>query len=183
MKYSLLIAGALALTATVSWAQDADDSHQAQAGTRIGRVFIGDTKAAVGRRLGKPARTFTLGRGLTSQLWRSKTVGDQGARNTLEVVYRSGIVTQIEVTSLVFQTPGGLSLSSTRDSWENTYGTPTASTYSYSHSRKRYIDWKSKGIALEMVRGDEQGDDWVYQTLIVHKKGNSVVVDAGGTRE
>ncbi len=183
MKHSLFIAGTLSLLATGALAQNTDDSHQAQAGTRIGRVFIGDTKAAVGRRLGKPSRVFDLGHGLTSQLWRGKTAGDQGARNTLEVVYRSGIVTQIEATSLIFATPKGLSLSSPRSRWENTYGTPIVSTYDYAHTRKRYIDWKVKGIALELVRGDEQGDDWTYQTLIVHKKGVSVVPDQGGTRE
>lgn len=184
MKHSLFIIGLLATTAVSAHAQKAEDSHQVQAGTRIGRVFIGDTKGAVGRRLGKPTGTFTLGSGLTSQLWRGKTAGDLGTRNTLEVVFRGGIVSQIEATSLVFQTAGGLSLSSRRSRWENTYGTPTVSTYTYgSGQRKRYLDWKSKGIAIELVRGDEQGADWTYQTLIVHKKAIPVVVDRGGTRE
>ncbi|RYX86255.1 hypothetical protein EON83_03260 [bacterium] len=181
MKNSLYIASALVLIPTLAWSQDTDDSHTVQAGTRVGRIFIGDTKGAVARRLGKPTRAFTLGSGLTSQLWRGKTVGDLGARNTLEVVYRNGIVTQVEATSLVFETPGGLSLSSARSKWENTYGRPLVSTYNYrSGNRKRYIDWKAKGIALELVQGPDAGDEWTYQTLIVHKKGVAVVPDKNG---
>jgi hypothetical protein len=190
MKFSLYIAGVLALIPTDSWAQKTDDSHQAQAGTRIGRVFIGDTRSAVGRRLGKPTRTLNLGQSLVSQIWRSKRVGDTGTYNTVEVVYRNGIVSQIEATSLVFKTPSGLSLTSPRASWERSYGTPSVSTYSFEtgkYLRKRYLDWKSKGVALELVEegGDTEASptSWVYQTLIVHRKGAPVLVDVGGQRE
>lgn len=187
MKTPFSIVGVLALIAASANGQEADapDNHQAQAGLRIGRVFIGDTRGAVGRRLGKPTKTFVLGSGLTSQLWRSTKTGDQGARNTLEVVYKGSIVSQIEATSLVFQTPKGLSLSSARSSWESTYGKPIVSTFGYDDgSRKRYLDWKSKGIALELTQmGEDEGNNWTYQTLIVHKKGIAVVPDKGGTRE
>lgn len=187
MKHTLWIAGFLAVIGIGAIAQAADDTHQAQAGTRIGRVFIGDTKGAVGRRLGKPTRSFDLGEGLTSQLWRGKTTGDQGARNTLEVVFRGGIVSQIEVTSLIFKTPSNLSLASSRSQWERVYGKPVTTTYNYrQYGRKRYIDWKSKGIAVELLADEDEtraNDGWIYQTLIVHKKGVPVVVDRGGTRE
>ncbi len=185
MKHSLFFAGTLAFLTLGASAAPAPDNHQAQGGSRIGRVFIGDTRAAVGRRLGAPTRTFSLGKGLTSQLWRGKKPGDTGNRNTLEVVYRSGVVIQIEATSLIFNTPGGLSLGSSRGDWEDTYGNPSVSTYDYeSGSTKRYLDWKSKGIALELVQnGDSEDEDtWTYQTLIVHRKGYSVIADRGGER-
>lgn len=172
----------LALSAS---AQDIEDNHVAAPGERVGRVFIGDTKGAVVRRLGPPSRTFTLGRGLNSQLWRSKRPGDTGGRNTLEVVYRGGVTTQIEGTSLVWQTPSGLSLSSTRAQWEDRLGTPSVSTFDYDNgSRKRYLDWRRAGIALELVQaGDTNSDDWTYQKIIVHRRGNPVVPTRGGTRE
>jgi hypothetical protein len=188
MKYSLYIAGTLAAMTTIASSQNANDAYTAQAGTHIGRVFIGDTRAAVGRRLGPPTRTLNLGRSLVSQVWRSKRVGDTGTYNTVEVVYRGGIVSQIEATSLAFKTPGGLSLASKRASWERAYGTPSVSTYSYAtgkYLRKRYLDWKSRGIALELVEegGDTEASptSWVYQTLIVHRRGVSVLADLGGT--
>ncbi len=185
MKHSLFLAGALAVSTLGAFAQTAPDNHQAQAGVRLGRVFIGDSRAAVGRRLGKPTRTFTLGRGLTSQLWRGKKPGDTGRLNTLEVVYRSGVVIQIEATSLVFKTPGGLSLSSARDEWEDAYGKPAQTDYYYDSSgaRKRYLDWKRSGIALELLESGDGGGEFTYQTLIVHRKGYSVIPDRGGVRE
>lgn len=186
MKHSLYLVGTLAVWTLGVAAQTAPDNHQAQGGTHVGRVFIGDTRGAVGRRLGPATKSFTLGKGLTSQIWRGKKPGDTGNRNTLEVVYKNGIVRQIEATSLVFKTPGGLSLSSSRGDWEDEYGTPSVSTYIYDDgARKRYLDWKSKGIALELLNSDDSEDanSWTYQTLIVHKKGLPVLPDRGGERE
>jgi hypothetical protein len=181
----------LFLTATVALAtlganaQSVPDNHIAAPGERIGRVFIGDTRAAVGRRLGPATKAFNLGRGLTSQMWRSKRVGDTGGYNTLEVVYRNGLATQVEGTSLVWNTPSGLSLSSSRADWEDRLGAPTQTTYNYdSGARKRYLDWRRAGIALELVQdGDSESNEWTYQTLIVHRKGVAVIPDRGGTRE
>ena len=188
MKHSLFLTGALAVLALGALAQDAPDNHQAQAGTRLGRVFVDDSRAAIGRRLGKPSRTFDLGHGLTSQLWRGKKPGDTGKRNTLEVVFQNGLVRQIEATSLVFQTAGGLSLSSSRGDWLDAFGTPVTTTYDFDNGdTKRYLDWKSKGIALELVAAPRDSAEdgplnWTYQTLIVHKRGMAVVPDQGGQR-
>jgi len=175
----------LCLLALGASAQDTADNHVASPGNRIGRVFIGDSKAAVERRLGPPSRKFVLGRGLNSELWRSKKPGDTGGRNTLEVVYRGGVATQIEGTSLVWQTPKGLSLSSSRSDWEDALGAPSVSTYDYDGgTRKRYLDWRRQGVALELVKsGDSDTDGWTYQKLIVHRTGNSVIPTKGGERE
>ena len=184
MKH-LFLTATLGLVALGASAQDIEDNHIASPGERIGRVFIGDTKGAVVRRLGAPSRTFSLGRGLTSQMWRSHRAGDTGDRNTLEVVYRNGVATQIEGTSLVWKTPSGLSLSSTRGDWEDRLGTPSVSTYDYDNGqRKRYLDWRRAGVALELVQDqDANSNEFTYQTLIVHRKGNAVIPDRGGSRE
>lgn len=185
MKH-LFLTGTIGLVALGAVAQDAPDNHQAQAGTRVGRVFIGDSRVAVGRRLGAPTKTFDLGHGLISQLWRGKKPGDTGNRNTLEVVYQNGLVRQIEATSLVFKTASGLSLSSSRADWEDKLGKPLVGTYDFDNGNtKRYLDWKSKGISLELIAApDSDGPtNWTYQTLIVHKKGVPVVPDQGGTRQ
>ena len=184
MKH-IFLAGTIGLLALGASAQSTPDNRLATAGERIGRVFIGDSRAAVGRRLGPVTKTFDLGRGLTSQMWRSKRVGDTGGYNTLEVVYRGGVAAQIEGTSLVWKTPSGLSLSSSRADWEDRLGAPSVSTYDYeSGARKRYLDWRRAGIALELVQdGDLESNQWTYQTLIVHRKGVAVLPDRGGTRE
>ena len=189
MKPSLYIMGAVVALAASAKAQNTpNDSYQAQAGLRLGRIFIGDTRAAVARRLGKPTSAFNLGRGLTSQVWRSRKLdADTGKHNTVEVVYRNGIVSQIEATSLVFKTPSKLSLTSSRVQWERVYGKPLVSTYDYNvNGRKRYLDWKAKGMAVELVEDEDEtraNDGWIYQTLIVHKRGVPVLVDVGGIRE
>jgi len=181
----LFLSSTLCLLALGASAQDTPDNHVAAPGERIGRVFIGDSKAAVERRLGPPSRKIVLGRGLNSELWRGKKPGDSGGRNTLEVVYRSGVATQIEGTSLVWKTPSGLSLSSSRGDWEDELGAPSVSTYDYRGGvRKRYLDWKDKGVAVELVKnGDSDSGGWTYQTLIVHRTGSPVIVDKGGERE
>jgi len=182
---TLFLSSTLCLLALGASAQDTPDNHVAAAGERIGRVFIGDSKAAVERRLGPPSRTFALGRGLSSELWRGKKPSDSGGRNTLEVVYRGGFATQIEGTSLVWKTPGGLSLSSSRADWEEGLGAPSVSTYDYRGGvRKRYLDWRRAGVALELVRGaDSDSSDWTYQKLIVHRTGSPVIPTKGGERE
>ncbi len=184
MKH-LFLTATLGLAALGASAQSVPDNRIASPGERIGRVFIGDSRAAVGRRLGPPTKSFDLGRGLSSQMWRSKRVGDTGGYNTLEVVYRNGLATQLEGTSLVWKTPSGLSLSSSRADWEDRLGAPSVSTYDYdSGARKRYLDWRRAGVALELVQdGDSDSSEWTYQTLIVHRKGVSVIPDRGGTRE
>lgn len=184
MKH-LFLTASVALVALGASAQSTPDNHIAAPGERIGRVFIGDTRAAIGRRLGPATKSFSLGRGLASQMWRSKRVGDTGGYNTLEVVYRNGLATQLEGTSLVWKTADGLSLSSSRADWEERLGTPTQTTYNYdSGARKRYLDWRRAGIALELVQdGDSDSSEFTYQTLIVHRSGNPVIPDRGGTRE
>ena len=188
MKHTLFLAGTLAALTIGAGAQTVPDNHLAEAGGRIGRVFIGDSKAAVGRRLGPATRSFALGRGLTSQLWRGKKANDAGRLNTLEIVYQNGAVRQIEGTSLMWQTPDGLSLASSRSEWEDAFGKPLVSTYGFDDgTRHRYLDWKAKGIALELVSApDEDGrttDKWTYQKLIVHRRGSAVIPTRGGTRE
>ncbi len=181
----LFLTATLGLVALGASAQSTPDNHIASPGERIGRVFVGDPRAAVGRRLGPATKSFDLGRGLSSQMWRSKRAGDTGGRNTLEVVYRNGVATQIEGTSLVWKTPSGLSLSSSRADWEDRLGTPSVSTYDYEGgARKRYLDWRRAGVALELVQdGDSDSNEFTYQTLIVHRSGNTVIPDRGGTRK
>ena len=158
-------------------------------GQHLGRVFLGDSKTAVHRRLGAPQRTFKLAGGLTSELWRSKPNksaeaedGEAPAHYTLEVVYKSGVVTQIEASNPVFRTSGGLATDSTPKAWLATLGKAPATKYRYSgdKSDQKYYDWASKGVALEL-QGDEASGYYGYiNTVIVHCKGAKVVVDSGG---
>ncbi len=188
MKQTFFLAGALAALTLGAGAQPTPDNHLAEPGVRVGRVFIGDSKAAVGRRLGAASRSFSFSHGLSSQVWRSKKRNDTGRPNTLEVVYQNGVVRQIEGTSLVWKTPDDVSLASSRSEWEDAYGKPLVSTYDFDGgTRKRYLDWKAKGIAVELVSAPREADDapdnWTYQTLIVHRKGNAVLPDRGGVLE
>lgn len=164
-------------------AQPTPDNRIVEPGVRIGRVFLGDTKAAVARRLGKPTKVFKLPGGFDSQLWRSNKEFAPGLRDTLEIVYRRGVVVQIEVTNPIFKTKNGLSISSLLANWRRKYGTATAQTRYYTdRSDQTYYDWRRAGIAIESVLDNPGGDtgEFVFKTLIVHRKGFAVVPDPGG---
>lgn len=152
------------------------DNLRIEPGKRIGRVFIGDTPGAVRRRLGKPSRSFKLGAGSTSELWRS-------GKYTLEVVYKAGHVIQIEATNPAFETADGLGLHSTVKSWAAQMGEDdTQSLYTYPNKpRMFYYDWKDQGLTLEATP-DKKGRLHLL-TVIVHREGGSVIPDKGGTSD
>lgn len=149
-------------------------------GQHIGRVFIGDSKAAVHRRLGTPQRTFKLAGGVTSELWRSKTgTNENGSPYTLEVLYRSGSVTQIETTNPAFKTQSGLSKASFMGEWNDFYENDKDLRISkYRYPRKptqMYQDWMKQGVAIEV-----EYTEATTHTVIVHRCGVPVIVDPGG---
>lgn len=170
----------LAATAQTVFAQSVPDNNQVVPGARIGRVFLGDSRAAVRRRLGKPLKTFALPGGMSSELWRAKTTGAYSIRHALEVVYKSGVVTQIETTNPIFQTKSGLSIDDFESDWSKIYGKPVSRVLDYAKRggiTQIYYDWKRSGIALE-TRAQGEGEENI--TLIVHRKGVAVVPDPGG---
>ena len=148
------------------------DNLLIEPGKRLGRVFIGDTSPAVRRRLGKPSRTFKLGAGTTSELWRS-------GKYTLEVVYKRGKVAQIEATNPVFQTASDMGLEDSVGEWLNAKGHDNIASARYSYPNKAdqtYYDWKQDGLALETTENEEH-----ILTIIVHRAGTPVIPDKGGT--
>ena len=179
----LALAGILTPLVAPQIASAAPDRLTVEPGIRIGRIFLGDSKAAVARRLGKPTKTFKLSGGYDSQLWKSKTEFAPGERDTLEIVYKKGVVVQIEVTNPIFETPGGLSLNDTITDWRKKYGVPLEQTRYYTNkSDQRYYDWRKNGVAIESVL-DGRGDTaptFTFHTLIIHKKGVKVLPDPGG---
>lgn len=146
-------------------------------GQRIGRVFIGDTPAAVRRRLGKPSRAFDLGENTSSELWRSGSY-------TLEVVYEDGEVIQIEATNPAFKMAGGVSRNNVVGDWEELLDfNSDVSFYRYPNkARQEYWDWKSRGLTLETTYPSSKNSDPVrILTVIVHRKREPVITDQGGT--
>ena len=165
--------------------QAVEDNRLVEPGVRIGRVFLGDTRAAVQRRLGKPTKTFKLKNGLTSELWRSKAVDSDGKTNTLEVIYRRGVAVQIEATSGVFQTRKGLSTFSGIEDWTKSFGDRDGRRFRYANRTPRtqaYYDWVKSGVALEsqFLSAHDEDDVEEIRTLIVHRRGFKVVPDIGG---
>ena len=162
-----------------------EDNRLVEPGVRLGRVFLGDTRAAVQRRLGKPAKTFKLKNGLTSELWRGKTSDADGKTNTLEVVYRRGVAVQIEATSGVFETRKGLSTFSDIEKWTKSFGHRDGRRFRYANRTPRtqaYYDWVKSGVALEtqFFSAHDEDDVEEIRTLIVHRRGVKVVPDVGG---
>lgn len=159
-------------TSHTAWAAP-KDNLMIEPGKRLGRVFLGDTPGAVRRRLGKPARTFSLGAGTTSELWRSGPY-------KLEVVYKRGKVAQIEATNPVFQTAEDMGVEDGAAAWMDAMGSSYAkSIYSYPNKERQvYFDWKRAGLSLET----DGGEGWErVMTVIVHRAGSSVIPDRGGT--
>lgn len=178
---SLLVATTLLPIAASAQIAPVPDQNQVVPGERIGRVFIGDTRAAVQRRLGKPSKTFRLPAGRTSELWRGSKREDTGRPNTLEVIFERGVAIQIETTNPVFRTKSGLSVLTGSMKWLDVLRDEL------SMSRRRYVrrgsqtleynDWQRLGIALELI---EIGDGTSPETLIVHRKNHAVIPDPGG---
>ena len=161
-----------------------NDQNKIEPGVRIGRVYIGDSKTTVHRRLQKPDATFVLGPNLTSELWRGSLNTATGVPYRLEVVYRRGVVTQIETTNPIFRLTNGLNVSSDESTWWNVYGDPTQRVLNYPKKNReyRYDDWKAQGIAVENYYKPAPGETVISQpeTLIVHRKGTAVIPDLGG---
>lgn len=176
----------LALVALLPTAASAqiNDQNKIEPGVRIGRVYIGDSRTTVHRRLKKPDATFNLGPGLTSELWRGSLNTATGVPHRLEVVYRRGVVTQIETTNPLFRMKNGLNVSSDESTWWNVYGDPTQKVLNYPKRNReyRYDDWKARGIAIEnYYKGVSDGSVLSQpETLIVHRKGAPVIPDIGG---
>ena len=166
--------------APLAHAQSVPDQHQVVPGERLGRVFLGDSRKTVARRLGKPAKVIPLGAGLTSELWRGSIRTDTGSPNTLEVIYRRGVVIQIETTNPLFKTKSGLSVLSDGPQWEKLLRKPTISYREYPKRAEKvyqYHDWRRAGLALEMIESEDSPSP---ETLIVHRKGYRVIPDIGG---
>ena len=175
---TLLIAGLLGISHAPAQAQKTPDNLRVVPGERIGRVFLNDTNATVQRRLGKPAKTFDLGNGLSSQLWRSDESG-----NTIEVVYRKGRAVQIEATSAVFKTYSGYSTASSIGSWIKAFkenGRRSRYYYPKKDTEIGYLDYVGSGVAVECSGvGDVEGPGIDPITIIVHPKGKRVIPDIG----
>ena len=163
-------------------------------GERIGLISLGESQAAIRRRLGVPATSFKLNNGLSSDLWRSRSSRRwDGQLHTFEVVYRRGVAVQIEATNPHFRTAGGLGLNSSDAAWARAFGPREESKqFRYTGAKKPqgYEDWVSRGFALEYVilPGDTGGNDTnvdegapvEMHTLIVHYRGVPVIPDPGG---
>lgn len=180
--YTLLTASLIGITNAPAQAQQTPDNLRVVPGERIGRVFLNDTNATVQRRLGKPAKNFDLGGGLSSELWRSDDSG-----NTIEVVYRKGRAVQIEATSAVFKTYSGYSTASSIGSWIKAFkekGRRSRYYYDKIGSEMGYLDYVGSGVAVECNGvGDVEGPGIDPITVIVHPKGKRVIPDVGYDKE
>lgn len=180
--FTLLTASWLGISHAPAQAQKTPDNLRVVPGERIGRIFLDDTNATVRRRLGKPAKTFDLGAGLSSELWRSG-----GSDNTLEVVFRKGRAVQIEATSPVFKTYSGYSTASSIGSWLKAFReTGRRSRYYYPRQDAEigYLDYVGSGVAVECSGvGDVEGPGIDPITVIVHPKGKRVIPDIGYDKE
>ena len=195
MKTHFFLSASLALLLSSSArAQTTPDQHRIVPGERIGRVFLGDSQAVVRRRLGPSFKKFVLGSGLTSEVWRGARRPDNGGFYTLEVVYRRGVVRQIETTNPLFKTSSGLDINDSLASWKARLGKPVVRYFAFPKPGKKpdidditkmYQSWKSSGIAMELVQpGVEVFDEnnippFVRETIIVHPRGASVIPDRG----
>lgn len=182
LAFLAVLAALPALTMVARAQSDTPDNLRIVAGSRLGRVFLGDSRATVRRRLGAPTKTFKLPAGLSSEMWRGKEEDEEGNVNTLEVVYRRGVAVQIEATSAKFKTPKGLSSESYVFDWVNAFGQARRTTYNYSgrKARQSYYDWTRRGIALETYPPTDGDKDEYIHTIIVHRPGVRVVVDPNG---
>lgn len=161
-------------------AQTVPDQYRVVPGQRLGRVFLGDSRVTVRRRLGAPAKTFTFANGFTSDLWRGSKRRDINRFHTLEVIYRRNVAVQIEATSPLFKTAQGLGIESSGEEWFQRYAEPTITFLRFpkrGNVRLQYHDWKDVGIAHELRSTDVEPQP---ETLIVHRRNVAVVPDVGG---
>lgn len=180
--FPLLAASLIGIVQMPAQAQKTPDNLRVVPGERIGRVFLGDSNATVQRRLGKSAKTFDLGNGLSSELWRSDDSG-----NTIEVVYRKGRAVQIEATSPTFKTYSGYSTASSIGSWLKAFkekGRRSRYYYDKINGEMGYLDYVGSGVAVECDGvGDVEGPGIDPITVIVHAKGKRVIPDIGYDKE
>jgi hypothetical protein len=151
-------------------------------GSRVGSVKLGQNRAGVRAALGRaPDAHFALSRGYSSDLWKWSQ-GDNIEIFSLETLYQGGRVVQIEVICPQF-VPAGVEDSAVLADWLKKFGSAErTSVYAYNArrkgtSRQKYLDWPSRGFALETRRSE--GEDYL-QTAIVHRKGARGVVDFDG---
>lgn len=186
MKHRIFIllsaASLVGISHAPAQAQKTPDNLRVVPGERIGRVFLNDSNATVRRRLGKPVKTFDLGSGLSSELWRSDDSG-----HTIEVIYRKGRAVQIEATSPAFKTYSGYSTASSINSWLKAFkekGRRSRYYYDKIDNEMGYLDYVGSGVAVECQGvGDVEGPGIDPITVIVHPKGKRVIPDIGYDKE
>jgi hypothetical protein len=186
---SLSVTGGCLLSGPVQAAKDTEGRAirrtriaGAVPGKGIGKVRLGMSRTAVRRALGKPRTTFSLPRGLASDLWGTvNTPSYRKSPNTLEVIYRGGRVVQIEMTSPAFKTDQGVSTATPLHLVRKVHPKMTMTRLVYSKGNQRrqhYYDDIRRGIAFEYWPDGEE-----INTLIVHQPGARVIADSGGVPE
>lgn len=194
----LFLCSALWLGACPLLAQSSDDREEALyrglrdeehngplvPGSRIENVRLGQNRAQVRQAMKRaPTSRFSLPGGLSSELWKWVTA-DSLEICSLEALYRGGRVVQIEVVSPYIR-PAGIEVDAPLSKWARKFGSPQhTSVYAYNARRKgvarqKYLDWPSRGLALETRRSSDDDGDFV-QTAIVHPVGTRVIVDFDG---
>lgn len=153
-------------------------------GVSVGDVRLGDARAAVLKRMGKPTKTSRPAKGLMRDEWLAPEPPEmsQETRLFFIVTYRVGRAAQIEFNSPRFETADGFSVRETLAQFRRKYGRTQVKTFGYDADGFVGYYYAVRGGLTFMVGIQDYFDDRVRaMSLIVHPSGVPIIPDAGGT--
>jgi hypothetical protein len=160
-------------------------------GVSVGKVRLGDTRANVIKKLGKPSKSTQWRSGPFQDTWlgpkppNDKYGSPVSERIFLHVIYRNSKVVQVEFNSPKFVTPAGISMRSSLAQFRAKYKNPRVRAYTYDDPGGGgyvgyYYDDVKSGIAFTFGVQDNFDARITPEALRIHLRGIPVLPNPGG---
>jgi hypothetical protein len=150
----------------------------------VGKVALGDARAAVLKQLGKPNETRRWKDGTREDHWFA--LGGRKRTDSyppdLTVFYRGGKVVQASVSSPHFKLADGTSTATTLGSIRKKYPKLKVSEYVFEDYFGLYFDDVKRGLAFFIGGQDDILGTYKPEQVIVHRAGSPVIPDDHGKR-
>jgi hypothetical protein len=174
MKSAAITTGMTLLLAALAVSPVGAENTRITPGQSIGEIRLGDSRAAVRRKLGKPSKTFTSHGRRAVDHWER-----QSALDEVEVVYEGDKACQIEVSADRYKTVSGLSPAGTLASVKSVYPKLRSTFYLYNTEDGKgleYYDDIRRGIAFVFTSPDTKTpQEKGIRTVLVHRPGRRAI--------
>lgn len=170
MKHVFALAALLLLLPNLSLA----DEFGVTPGVGIGHVRLGESRAVVRKRLGKPAAVFPARDGRHAELWTTCRPATRFSVPRTVVTFRAGRAAQVEIAVSTRRTFGQIVKS---------HPSLRVTRFVYDDFVYSYYDDVSGGVAYAVGAQDFISRAFSPDAILVHPRGRPVIPAPGGKRE